>query len=99
MQDHESKPKPQVFRSQYGRPRIQVPAECPTRSIRHRLASTYVGTSDADVEAMIREAVAAQAARGNVFTAKQEADAVRFGLWQHAENRAEYRAVMSGRLG
>jgi hypothetical protein len=87
--------KRQSFRSQYGRPSISVSAACPTYALKNRLSRTHVGTSFEEVEAMVREAAAAQREAGNVgWTVKMEAEAVRFALWRHAENRAEYGWVM-----
>lgn len=87
----------QSFRSQYGRKGISVPASCPTRALRWKLNRMHVSTSDADVEAMVREAVAEQRAAGNAgWTAAAEKSALRFALWQHAENRAAYGYVTGG---
>jgi hypothetical protein len=87
----------QRFRSQFGRPSIQVPDSCPTCAITRRLGRIHVGTADHDVTTMVREGIAEARARGSEgWTAKAEQDAIRFALWQHAENRAEYIHVMSG---
>lgn len=89
--------KRQTFRSQYGRKGISVSERCPTRALRSRLGRTHVGTSVAVVESMVRDAVAGQRAAGNAgWTKVLENEAVRFALWQHAENRAEYEFVMGG---
>jgi hypothetical protein len=79
----------QTFKSQYGRKSITVSAQCPTYAIRNHLARTHVGTPPSEVEAEIREA-----ARGDAWTPKLVAEAVRFALWQHAENLAAYYFVM-----
>lgn len=92
-----SKPKRQRFRSQYGRPSISVSGPCPTFAIRHKLGNVHVGTSDAAVEELIREAPGIQ--RDPAWTPQLVDEAVRFALWQHAENGAEYHAVMGGRIG
>lgn len=92
--------KRQVFRSQYGRKGITVSAECPTFAIRRKLGNVHVGTPDAAIEDMIRNAPGAQSRTdqrtGTAITDQQIAEAVRFALWQHAENRAEYGYVMGG---
>jgi hypothetical protein len=54
-----------------------------------------VGTHADDIAGMIREAVAAQRAGGNEqWTDQLEREAIRYALWQHAENLAEYQWVM-----
>lgn len=90
-------PKRQTFTSEYGRKGIVVSASCPTRALRRRLSQTHVGTSEADVAAMVHDAIAGQRADGNTgWTEAAESEAVRFALWQHAENLASYAWVMGG---
>lgn len=85
----------QRFRSQYGRPSISVSALCPTRALDWRLGRTHVGTPAVEVETMVRAQVRAQREPGNAgWTSRLEAEAVRYALWRHAENLAEYRWVM-----
>lgn len=94
MQNHDMPRKRQVFRSQYGRKGINVSGFCPTWAIRRKLGNTHVGTPDSEVEALIRNAPGIETdAR---WTPKLIDEAVRFALWQHAENRAEYRCVVNG---
>lgn len=89
--------KRQSFRSGYGRKGITVSTLCPTRALRSRLGHTHVGTADVDIVAMVRNAVAGQRAAGNNgWTDAMEREAVRFALWQHAENLAGYHFVMGG---
>lgn len=87
----------QTFRSHYGRKGVRVSDTCPTYAIRRRLRRVNVGASDEAVTDMIREAVEAQRAQGNAdWTDAAEREAIRFALWEHAENREEYRYVMGG---
>lgn len=79
----------QRFESHYGREAIEVSAECPTRAIRWLLGNIHVGTSDAEIEAEIRRR--ANPATDARWTEEFTAEAVRFALWEHAENRALYR--------
>jgi hypothetical protein len=91
----------QVFTSQYGRKGCRVSDAVPTRSIRRYLGTVHVGVSDAGIEAAIREQIR-KVRDGNAFG---EADrwtdllaeqTVRYAVWQHGENRAEYTFVMNG---
>lgn len=85
----------QVCKSQYGRKGITVSAACPTVAIAQKLGRVHVGTPAAEVEDMVREAVAAQRAAGNAaWTESFEREAIRYALWRHAENGAEYAWVM-----
>lgn len=85
----------QTFKSQYGRKGIRVSDVCPTRQITHVLGRTHVGTSVESVETTIRDAVARRREIGQTeWTAELEEEAVRFALWRHEENRAEYGFVM-----
>lgn len=94
-----TEPKRQTFKSQYGRRGITVSGYCPTRSITHKLARTHVRTTASEVEEIIRKAVARQRKRPKgheEWTTAAENEAVRFALWRHAENAAEYNFVMGG---
>lgn len=85
----------QKFRSQYGRRGISVSAGCPTRAITHRLGRTHVATSDDDIAQMIRDALDSYGREADArWTPALEREAIRFALWRHAENRAEYAWVM-----
>jgi hypothetical protein len=87
----------QSFTSQYGRKGIRVPDTCPTRAIRYKLGQTHVGTSPDEIERMIREEISQQRSKGaKGWTPAMETATVRFALWQHAENLAEYGSVMGG---
>jgi hypothetical protein len=89
--------KRQSFRSQYGRRGISVSSPCPTYAISRKLGNVHVKESDAYVEDMIRTAPGID--KDPRWTDKMVDEAVRFALWRHHENRAEYRAVMSGSIG
>lgn len=92
--------KTQNFKSQYGRKGISVSVECPTRSIRHHLGSVHVGTPNSKIDAMIRDQVTIQRESGNDdWTGRREEEAVRFALWEHEENGAQYQHVMGGGHG
>lgn len=89
--------KTQRFQSHYGRRPITVSVECPTRAIRQRLGNTHVGTPAATIEGLIRCQVSAQRGLGKPgWTPEREQEAVRFALWEHEENAAQYRHVMAG---
>lgn len=97
METKQDAPKRQSFRSQYGRKGITVPALIPTFALRRKLGNVHVSTPDAGVERLVREAPGIR--NDPRWTPKMIEEAVRFALWQHHENRAEYRAVMSGTVG
>ena len=85
----------QTFTSDYMKTPITVSDRCPTYGIRNRLGGIHVGTSDAKVEAMIRESVEKQRAAGvSEWTAEMETEAIAFALWEHHSNRNMYRYVM-----
>lgn len=85
----------QRIKSQYGRQGITVSDSCPTNAIRRMLGKTHVSTRPGLVEDMVRDAAAGQRAGGNDgWTVEAEEEAVRYALWQHDENRAEYGWVM-----
>lgn len=90
----------QVFKSQYGQKGCIVSDQCPTLAIDQRLRTVHVSTPDTEVAGMVREAVQVQ--RGTsirnfqAWTDKREREAVRYAVWRHRENRAEYGWVMGG---
>ena len=89
----------QHIESHHRRRSITVSDECPTRSIRYLLGNIHVATPAAEVEQLIRDAVNARRALGHAeWTREREDEAVRFALWEHAENYALYAYVMSGRV-
>jgi hypothetical protein len=92
----------QTFTSDYGRKGCRVPDACPTRAIRHHLGRVHVGTSPAVVAAEIRAEIdrtlAERPQDAATWTPTMRRAAVRFALWQHAENRAEYAVVMGASL-
>lgn len=85
-----------THRSQYGREDITVSALCPTVAIAFQLGRTHVGTTDRSVRAMIRRAIAEARLNDPRWDSAPGLDdeAVRFALWRHHENLAEYQAVM-----
>lgn len=86
----------QTLRSDWGRKSLRVDALVPTGFLKFKLGRTHVGTTDAEVTAMIEERIAAQTDPG--WTDALIAQTIEAALWIHHENRAEYTAVMSGRL-
>ena len=85
----------QTLESQWGLEPLTVAAEIPTVMLRHRLAREHVGTPDEEIVALVDEAIS----RAPVaFTAEQRAQTLAAALWIHREQRAEYLAVMSGRI-
>ena len=89
----------QHIESHHRRRSITVSDECPTRAIRHRLGNIHVATPAADVEYLIRDAVNTRRALGHAeWTREREDEAVRFALWEHAENFALYAYVMSSHV-
>ena len=83
----------QTFESQYGREPITVDGKVPAFSIDWLLGRVHVGTSDADIESDFRRRLAGS----DTAHPKQLADdVIRYALWRHAENRAEYGYVMGG---
>jgi hypothetical protein len=78
--------------------RPQVSALVPTFAIDRKLGSVHVGTSFADVETMIREQVKVARetfGKANQWTRTIEEQTVRYALYRHAWNRAEYQQVMA----
>lgn len=76
----------QRFESRYDRDPIEVSPECPTVAIRWILGRMHVGTPDAEIEAEIRRRVTEKT--DPRWTPEKLDEAVRFALWEHAENRA-----------
>lgn len=92
----------QTFTSDYGLGGCRVPDACPTRAIRRHLGSVHVNTSPRDVAAEVHAEITLRVARhpedAAAWSPEMRRAAVRFALWQHAENRAEYAAVMGASL-
>ena len=78
--------------SGWDREPIEVSDLCPTIAIRRKLGDVHVGTRPDEVEALIREA--ARTSKDKRVTPELTDESIRFALWQHAENRAEYAYVM-----
>lgn len=68
----------------------------PTFAIDRRLGRVHVGTPDNEVEAMISEAIACQlnGKDADKWTPKIQRQTVKYALWRHHRNLAEYRWVM-----
>ncbi len=90
----------QNIKSDFGRKGIRVPDRCPTRAIDHYLGTVHVSTSDHDVEMEIRAEIeqAQMGPQGDEWTPEMVRAAIRYALWQHAENRALFDVVMGASL-
>lgn len=68
----------------------------PTRVIDRKLGRVNVGTPDAEVEQIIREAIdsAVNGPEGGKWTAAIQRQTVRYAIWRHHRNLAEYAWVM-----
>ena len=83
----------QAFESEYGRESIRVDDAVPIFQIDWILNRVHVGTPDDDIESNFR----GRLARADMAHPKQLADdVIRYALWRHAENGAEYRWVIGG---
>jgi hypothetical protein len=86
----------QTATSSYGRKGIRVSDACPTRAIRRRMGSVHVTAPDHYIEEMVRKGV--KDSKDARWTPKLINEAVRYALWIHHENGAEYGAVMGASL-
>lgn len=70
----------------------------PTYAIDRKLGRVHVGTPDSEVEAMIREAIERmmQGPQADQWTPKIQRQTVKYALWRHHRNLAEYVWVMGG---
>lgn len=68
----------------------------PTYAIDRRLGRVHVGTPDAEVEALVAEAIATaeKGPEGAQWTPKIKRQTIRYAIWRHHRNLAEYRRVM-----
>lgn len=83
----------QTVESQYGREPITIDDKVPTFHVDWLLGRVHVTTSDAEVARNFRDRLE----RSDTAHPKQLADdVIRYALWRHAENRAEYNYVMGG---
>ena len=85
----------QTLESQWGRPSLTVAAEIPTRALRHKLGRVHVGTDEGE---LLREIAAAMLRSPDSYSDEQQRQTLEAARWLHAENRAEFAAVMAGRL-
>jgi hypothetical protein len=94
----ERRPAMQVFKSGYGRKGIRVDDVVPTHALTGWLGRTHVGTPAEEVETVVRAQVEANRRKSDDqgWTDQLAEETVRFALWQHAENLAEYCWVMGG---
>jgi hypothetical protein len=86
----------QTATSSYGRKGIRVDDLVPTRAIRRRMGSVHITAPDSYVEKLVRTEIAQQT--DPRWTAKLADQTVRYALWIHHENGAEYSFVMGGSL-
>lgn len=80
------------------KPKFKVDPKVPTRAIDRKLGRVHVGTPDAEVEAMVQEAIdqACQGKQAEQWTKKIQKQTIRYALWRHHQNLAEYVRVMGG---
>lgn len=91
----------QVFKSDYWERGVRVSDKTPTRELRHRLGRTSVGRSTHHVVEEVLDAIEYRVVgqRNTAgWTFDLARDTVRFAVWQHLENRAEYQYVWNGPL-
>jgi hypothetical protein len=88
----------QVLKSQYGRKGIRVDDVVPTHALTSWLGRMHVGTPAGEVETMVRAQVTLNRRKSDDqgWTDRLAEETVRFALWRHAENLAEYVWVMNG---
>lgn len=85
----------QTLESQWGRDPLTVGADIPTVATRFHLGRVHVGTPPLEVA---RETWAAIKIAPVTYDRRQRRETIAAALWLHAENYAEYVAVMSGRF-
>jgi hypothetical protein len=86
----------QTKKSQWGNKGIRVSDACPTKAIDWKMGKISVGTSDVEIGNIIRTGV--RESKDGRWTPKLTAEAIRYALWVHTENRAEYDAVVGARV-
>lgn len=90
--------KQRMLKSDWGRESLTVGPEIPTVALRHILGRVHVMTPDEEVTAMVTERIDRANEKRERYSAEQREQTIAAALWLHHENRAEYVAVMSGRL-
>jgi hypothetical protein len=68
----------------------------PTHALDYHLARIYVGAADADVVAHVEEAIASEP--DPRWTPAIRRQTIRYALWRHHRNYAEYIGIVSGRV-
>jgi hypothetical protein len=86
----------QTKKSQWGNKGIRVSDACPTRAIDWKMGQINVHLAGDQVAAIVREGV--RSSKDGRWTPKLIEEAVRYALWVHAENKAEFNAVMGARV-
>jgi hypothetical protein len=69
----------------------------PTRALDRWLGATHVGTPDTEIAATLEAQLAKNAARDTRWTPAIRRQTIRYALWRHHRNLAEYADVMRGR--
>jgi hypothetical protein len=87
----------QTLESQWDREPLTIDSLVPTVMLRHHLGRVHIGTSDLDVARDTWSAIK-QAPNQEAWTREIRRQTLAAALWLHAENRAEYAHVMSGRF-
>jgi hypothetical protein len=85
----------QTLTSEWGRKSLTVGGKVPTMMLEFHLGRTHIATAIEDVRADVSAAIDKAP---EPFTEEQRAETLTAAEWIHAENRAEYVGVMSGRL-
>jgi len=86
----------QTKKSQWGNKGIRVSDACPTKAIDWKMGQVSVNTSAVEVRNIIARGV--KQSKDGRWTPKLMSEAIRYALWVHAENRAEYDAVVGARI-
>ena len=86
----------QTKKSQWGNKGIRVSDACPTRAIDWKMGKISVATSDVEISNIVRTGV--KASKDGRWTPALTKEAIRYALWVHHENQAEYGAVMGASL-
>jgi hypothetical protein len=87
-----------ILESEWGRSPLTVDDLVPTVLLRFRLGRTHVGTPTLDVCRDTWKSVKHAADRDPRWTRELRKQTLAAAIWLHHENRAEYHAVMSGRI-
>lgn len=89
----------QTLTSEWGQEPLTVDSIVPTVALRHHLGRVHVGTPVREVLRETRDAIRKAPKRQQVlWTREIRKQTLAAAAWLHTENRAEYAAVMGGRV-